>query len=465
MGGRDHPDVHLAGLRIAYPFQFFLLQHPQQAGLGARREFHHLVEEQGAAVGAFETAHARLLGAGVGAALDTEQLGFDQVRWNGRAVQCDEGPAGAFAAQVKAARHDFLADAGFPQQQDRRLARRGLVDQGAGLAVERRLADAVVLAGVLFQALAHGRDLELQGLEFFDDRVALEVAHELLGVLPFLHRLADDAAARVAAAAAADFLVEHLATEEERRVADGVAKQGPAHRLVGVNTFGAAVLHLVGVLPFEVGVELAVLDVDVHRKRVDLDHALEGMQLRAGEEHLHRIGVGAQLARQLGVLQSGLVTQAQEQTLGAFLAEHFHQLAAERAHGGGLEQQHALLVEPDLALVAEEADPVGQVLQGRAVLRRLVINFHRAAPQIVLVRGGRRTTARAGGCKGSTGRPVDARKGRVLFSKRPESHSNVNRPCAGEGRLAICSRRSGAIEQMVNGRRPGGPVRAVPSAR
>ncbi|MNT47968.1 hypothetical protein D3C72_1847250 [compost metagenome] len=141
-----------------------------------------------------------------------------------------------------------------------------------------------------------------------------------------------------------------------------------------------AVFHLVGVLPFEVGIELAVLDIDVHLQRIDLDHALERVQLRAGEEHLHRVGLRAQLARQLGVLQAGLVAQAQEQALGPFHAEHLDQFAAEGAHGGGLEQEHALLFEPDLALVAEEADLVRQVLQGRAVLRRLVVNFHAMHP-------------------------------------------------------------------------------------
>ncbi|MNF81309.1 hypothetical protein D3C84_635750 [compost metagenome] len=145
------------------------------------------------------------------------------------------------------------------------------------------------------------------------------------------------------------------------------------------------------------------------------------MQLRAGEEHLHRVGLRAQLARQLGVLQAGLVAQAQEQALGPFHAEHLDQLAAEGAHGGGLEQEHALLFEPDLALVAEEADLVRQVLQGRAVLRRLVIDFHCIAPLVVLVRGGGRTTVQADGCEGSTGWPAYARTGRALFSKRPES--------------------------------------------
>ncbi|MNP30903.1 hypothetical protein D3C76_1240000 [compost metagenome] len=74
-----------------------------------------------------------------------------------------------------------------------------------------------------------------------------------------------------------------------------------------------------------------------------------------------------------------------------------------------------MLVEPDLALVAEEADPVGQVLQGRAVLRRLVIDFHCIAPLVVLVRGGGRTTVQADGCEASTGWPAYARTGRALF--------------------------------------------------
>ena len=229
----------------------------------ARGQFDDFIEEQRAAIGPLETPHARLLGTGVGAFFHAEQFGFDQVGRDGGAVQRDKGPAGPFAAQVQAAGDHFLAHAGLAQQQHRGLAQGHLVDQCAGPAVHRRLADAVELAGFNLQALAHVGHLHLQRLQFIDDRVALEVTHDLFGVVPLLGGLADDPAMRVAATAATDLLVDDLPAEEKRAVADGITEQHPAHRLIGVEVLGPAVFHFKGVLPFDIGVELAVLQIDV----------------------------------------------------------------------------------------------------------------------------------------------------------------------------------------------------------
>lgn len=102
VGRGDDPHVDLAGLRVADPFQLLFLQDAQQRGLRARGQFNDFIEEQRTAIGPLETPHARLLGTGVGAFFHAEQLRFDQVWRDGRAVQRDKGPAGPFAAQVQA---------------------------------------------------------------------------------------------------------------------------------------------------------------------------------------------------------------------------------------------------------------------------------------------------------------------------------------------------------------------------
>ncbi|MNF92434.1 hypothetical protein D3C84_750790 [compost metagenome] len=100
------------------------------------------------------------------------------------------------------------------------------------------------------------------------------------------------------------------------------------------------------------------------------------MQLRAGEEDVQLAAMRAQLARQLGVLEAGLIAQAQEEALGPLDAEDAHQLAAKTAHGGNLHQQHALFAEPDLAFQALKTDLFAQILKVRVLQLRLVPDCH-----------------------------------------------------------------------------------------
>jgi len=118
------------------------------------------------------------------------------------------------------------------------------------------------------------------------------------------------------------------------------------------------------------------------------------VQLRAGEENVQLAGVGAQLARQLGVLEAGLVAQAQEEALGALDAEQVDHLAAEVGQCRQRHQQHALLAEPDLAFLADEADLVAEVLDIRVLQLRLVLDRHRAGPLLVVVAGVARVCGR-----------------------------------------------------------------------
>ncbi|MNM75975.1 hypothetical protein D3C81_877780 [compost metagenome] len=425
VGGGDHPHVDLARAVAADPLQLAFLQHAQQGGLGARGQLDDFVEEDGAAVGALEAPGARLGGAGVGALLHPEQLRLDQVRRDRRTVHRDERLLGPRAAQVHAARDHFLAHPGLAEQQYRDLAVRGLVDGLADALVGRRLADAVVLAVLGLQAAAQGGDLRLQLVELLDHRIALEVGLELVGVVPLLGGLADHPALVVATAAAADFLVDDLAAHEGRGVAAGVAEQGPARRLVHQAQLGLADFHLEGVEPLHLGVEAAVLDVDVHLDRPRAQHALEHVQLRSGEEDVQFAAAGAQLARQLGVLEAGLVAQAQEEALGALDAEQVDHLAAEVGQCRERHQQHALLAQPDLAFLADEADLVAQVLNVRVLQLRLVLDGHQANPLVVVVSGGcrlpRRRRARGSGEQvGAAGEKPDSQHRRLHGSRFPE---------------------------------------------
>ncbi|MCY1414096.1 hypothetical protein D9M71_295370 [compost metagenome] len=289
---------------------------------------------------------------------------------------------------MQAAGDDFLAHAGFAQQQYRGLAGSGLVDQCAGLSVDCRLADAIELTGTQLHLLVHLFDLLLQRVQLVDDGVAVEIAQELVGVIPFFCRLADDAAGCISAAAAADFAVDDLAADEMRGVADGIAQQHPAHRLLGMELLALVVLHFEGVLPLDIGVEGPGLQVDVHLAHHHLDHALERMQLRADQEHVDIAGVGPQLARKFRVLEPRLVAQAQEKAFGALLADHFDQLAPARGHGRHLHQQHALFVQPDLALAAQKTDPVGEVLELRGMFRGSVFHVHASKPLVCFGMGG-----------------------------------------------------------------------------
>jgi len=376
VGGGDDTYVDPHRLGAADALQLAFLQHPQQGRLGPRSQLDHLVEEDGAAVGPLETPGARVGRAGVGALVDAEQFRLDQVRRDRRAVDRDEGLLGPLATQVHAARDHLLAHPGLAQQQHRDLAARRLVDGLADALVGRRLADAVVLAVVLLQAAAQVGHLGLQLVELLDDRVALEVGLEAAGVAPFLGGLADDPALVVAAPAAADFLEDDFPAHERRAVAAGIAQQGPAGRLVHQAQLGLADFHLEGVDPLDLDVEAPTLDVDVHFQRAHLDQPLERMQLRPGEEDLQLAAVRAQLARQLGILQAGLVAQAQEEALGPLDADQADHLATEAGQRRQLHQQHALLAEPDLAFGGDETDLAAEVLQIRILHLGLVFKCH-----------------------------------------------------------------------------------------
>lgn len=57
-----------------------------------------------------------------------------------------------------------------------------------------------------------------------------------------------------------------------------------------------------------------------------------------------------------------MVAKPDQKTAGAFDTERLDQLFAQHSHDAGMDQQHALFIEPDLAVFAVEADLRQQIL-------------------------------------------------------------------------------------------------------
>jgi hypothetical protein len=116
---REHAHVHLLAPIRPDRTHLRALDRAQQLRLEREVEVSDLVDEQRAAVRLLEDALARRDGAGEGAPRMTEQLGLDQRRRHGRAVEHHERAMGARARLVQRLGQDLLARAGLTLDDDR----------------------------------------------------------------------------------------------------------------------------------------------------------------------------------------------------------------------------------------------------------------------------------------------------------------------------------------------------------
>ncbi len=105
-----------------------VLQHTKETDLRRERQLGDLVEEERPAVGALEPPEASGGGAGEAAALVTEELGVDELRRDGSAVDADHRSATAPRARVNHPRDELLAGAGLSFEHHRRVRRRDVGD-------------------------------------------------------------------------------------------------------------------------------------------------------------------------------------------------------------------------------------------------------------------------------------------------------------------------------------------------
>ena len=161
VGGSDDSHVHPQGLAAADPLQFAFLQHPQQLGLKRRGNVADFVQEQSTAVRLLEAALTLVNRPRERAFLVSEQLRFQQIVRQGRAVQLEQWPAGARRVVVDGASDQLLAGAGFAAHQHRGVPfcyLSNLLEYSLHrLAVADHAVEAVVPAHRASQAVAFGR--------------------------------------------------------------------------------------------------------------------------------------------------------------------------------------------------------------------------------------------------------------------------------------------------------------------
>ena len=117
VGGREHAHVDLDLAVAAQPGELAILEDVEELGLERRRHLADLVQHDRAALGELELADACRAGAGEGAALVAEQLAFEEVGRQRRAVDLHERLGPPRRPPVQLARDHFLADAALAAQQ------------------------------------------------------------------------------------------------------------------------------------------------------------------------------------------------------------------------------------------------------------------------------------------------------------------------------------------------------------
>jgi hypothetical protein len=114
----DDPDVGGLAVRAAETPDRTLLDDLQQLGLETLRKQADLVEEDRSAMGGLKEAGLGAPGIGEGAALESEQLGFEERFGDCGTVHVDERLARAGPELVDESGDQALPGAGFPVQQD-----------------------------------------------------------------------------------------------------------------------------------------------------------------------------------------------------------------------------------------------------------------------------------------------------------------------------------------------------------
>ena len=131
VGGHDQTEVQFNLLGARQALNGLLLDQLQQLGLDVGRQLADLIQKQGAVVGELDLADlAGGGGAGERALLVAEQLGFDEVFMEDRAVDLDEGAVSAVAHGVDVLGDGALAHAGLTGDEDVGLGVGGVLHQG-----------------------------------------------------------------------------------------------------------------------------------------------------------------------------------------------------------------------------------------------------------------------------------------------------------------------------------------------
>jgi len=142
------------------------LQNAQKLGLHGRRQLPDFIEKDRAAVSLFETA-LRAPMAPVNDLSRVQRVRFDHAFRQGRAIEFDERPLGHIAVEVNGARHQFLADPTFAENENGGLRARNLFDKLVNILHRLRIANDIGRLEARFDHAAQPAILVFQS-DFFD---------------------------------------------------------------------------------------------------------------------------------------------------------------------------------------------------------------------------------------------------------------------------------------------------------
>src|SRR5579859_5881744 len=111
---RHKPNINMVRPAAAQAFEFLFLQYTQQLGLQCQGNVTHLIQKERPFVGHFKTTDLLRDSAGESALLMAKKLAFQQIEWDGGAIQFYERTSATRADVVDCARDQLLTRAGFP---------------------------------------------------------------------------------------------------------------------------------------------------------------------------------------------------------------------------------------------------------------------------------------------------------------------------------------------------------------
>src|ERR1700728_3099876 len=121
VGGGQNAHVHANDRSAAHPRELLVLQYVEQLGLQRRRHLADFVEQNRSPVAQFELARFGMSRPGKSSVLVAEQLAFQQVGGDGRAIHFQERAVSPRRELVDQASQHFLAGAALAQEQYRNI--------------------------------------------------------------------------------------------------------------------------------------------------------------------------------------------------------------------------------------------------------------------------------------------------------------------------------------------------------
>lgn len=163
VGRGDDAGIDRGLSRASQPHDDLSLEEPEKLRLGGRAQFADLVEKKGPLIGLFDLSFLGGLSPGEGPFFMSEQLAFDQIEWDGGAVDGDERLVSSRACLVDRPGDQLLSGPMLSPDQDGDrmtrdifdeavdlLHRRALSDQDSEMAAERRVGRGGLLSSIFF---------------------------------------------------------------------------------------------------------------------------------------------------------------------------------------------------------------------------------------------------------------------------------------------------------------------------